>query len=52
MDFITAHWDLISAVLALCISEGMALNPNWKYSGILEAILGLLKKSSSQEPQK
>jgi len=52
MEFITAHWDTIAAVIAFLISEGMALNPNWKYNGIAHAIVELLKKSPSSEPPK
>jgi len=47
MQYLIDHWDIISAVLCFAISEAMAVNPNWKYNGILDAILGVLKKKDA-----
>jgi hypothetical protein len=51
MQFVLEHWDIISACLCFAISEGMALNPNFKYNGILEALLGLIKSKQVDQPK-
>jgi hypothetical protein len=45
MNFIIAHKEFAIALALLVISEAQALNPNWKYNGILDMILGFLNKA-------
>jgi hypothetical protein len=51
MQYVIDHWDIISACLCFAISEAMALNPGWKYNGILDAALGLLKSKQIDKPK-
>jgi hypothetical protein len=49
MEFIIANKEVILAVAAFIVSEVMGANPNWKYNGILDAILGLIKKNQVKD---
>lgn len=44
INFCKENWTIIAPVLALLISEIMAMNPNWKGNGILHGVLEMIKK--------
>lgn len=40
----TIDWNLAIAILIAVASEVMGANPHWRYNGILDAVIKLLKR--------